>query len=1041
MSPRTAKLLQFASLGLVLQAGLVLGLNGADSVFLVRAGADKLPRIYLALPAIMLGYIPVYSALMSRWGVDRTVDATLGALAAGGTILWLALAHATGVDLPMCYAAKLWAALWYVGLYTLYWSLVDGYFDLFDAKRLFALLAAGSASGAIIGGLLVGPITARFGVPALFLGWAVLSVAAWPLAVMIRRRWTRLAGETETASDGGTLREAAEGTVAIFRSRYALVLTGVLFLTLIAAATCEFQYLGIFSAGRAEGAVATLLGHLTALANGFNLLVSLFLFSPLVARLGVRNVAFLQCAAYAAVFSWLLLDGGFPAAVAGFFAYQGLMTSVDFNNINLLFAGLPAERRPLIRTVIEGFGEPLAIAGAGLFLLLAAPHLAPEQISLVGVAVALAGMALVFALRVSYVAAIGANLRRDWLDLSRSCEPILRSATGADLDLAEARSAVAAPAEAGLALRLLRLNDPARGVRALLAFVRRAPAGSQLPVKLLLDEALARPDSADARAVQRWLDEYDTDPDAAFPDTELAGELGRHRLLSARRTSALLRLGGPEARGAAAVALWQSWRVPDNRSALLHIEELLGSDDEAAVLAGLHTLGWIGEERYAYLLRDYVGSPSPEVRRAALDALRTLAGPSSRVLLPEALAAVRTGRGPDRVFALEAVERIGDPASFPALLASAGTFTPAERRRTEQLILRLGQGGVPVLTEIVQNARLTGAGRSVALRALGKLALPQVQSLAVPLVESIARRCYFFLASRAALGAGAETGAEAGRAVLARIGREYPSLGLDLILETLAVAGRLPHHEAIAAGLRGGQSKDRGYAIEAVEQACRRSTFALLLPLLDGRPLDAQAAFARDRGMVRPQTESQVLIDILEHEFSLAAAAAAQALLASGGADERVLARLQAAPYPLLAETLLAVLARRDGTSRASPVDIARAFLASPDFAAFRYPQHAFLAPSIEAAAAGPGTVLCAPGQDLPGVWLVAAGTLQSGGRTLHPGQVGGAELLRGSRRALEGLAAGPEFAGWHVPAAALRRAAEVFPDLALALLERKLAA
>ena len=57
------------------------------------------------------------------------------------------------VPLPLCYAAKLWAALWYVGLYTLYWNFVDSYFNLADAKRVFSLLAAGSALGAIIGGL------------------------------------------------------------------------------------------------------------------------------------------------------------------------------------------------------------------------------------------------------------------------------------------------------------------------------------------------------------------------------------------------------------------------------------------------------------------------------------------------------------------------------------------------------------------------------------------------------------------------------------------------------------------------------------------------------------------------------------------------------------------------------------------------------------------------------------------------------------------------------------------------------------------------
>jgi len=1043
------KIAQLALVGLLLQAGLTMGMNGADSLFLVKAGADKLPRIYLAMPVIMLIYIPVYSALMTRWGLDRIFDATLALLVAGGAGLWFALGHAGASALPLAYAAKLYAAVWYVGLYTLYWNFIDGYFNLIDAKRLFALLAAGSALGAIAGGTLVGPVTAHFGVPALFLCWALLTAAAWPVALWARRRHPKL--EVEEAAE-----ETAPGwgeSLGILRrllhARYALVLALVLFFTLIAATTAEFQYLTIFSTGRDEAQLATLLGHLSAIVNVFNLGVSLLVFNQLVAKLGVRNVALLQSAAYAVVFSWLLLDGGFPAAVAGFFAYQGLMTSVDFNNANLLFAGLPADFGKQMRTIIEGICEPLATATAGFFLLLVAPRLTPEQISLAGVVVALVGLALVFVLRYDYVAAIGANLRRDWLDLSRSSEPLLRAATPGDLDLVEARAAAAGPEEAAIALRVLWLNAPLRGVRALLAFVRRAPAGSQIPVKLLLEEALARPDSADAREIQRWLDEYDSDHDAEFPDADLAGELGRHRLLSTRRTEALLRLGGPEARGAAAVALWQSWRVPENRQALHHVAELLAAGDERSTLAGVHTIGWIGEPRYAYLLRDYLRSASPRIRKTALNALRGLANPSSGVLLPEVLAVAAETTGEERLFALEAFERIGDASALPALLAGATGFTPAERRRTGQLILHLGQGSVPILIELAQNGRFVPAGRSVALRALGKLALPQMQLLATPLVEQSARRAYAVLASYVALTRGAEAPDEAGQAVLVRRSREYAAGTLELILETLAVAGRLPNFETLVAALGSGASKDRGYAIETVEQACDRATFALLLPLLDGRPIADQVAFAVGQGLVQVLPAATVLADILGNSYPLATAAAAQALLASGApeAKEQVLERLTLRPEALLSATVVALLGRAGRAEAAAgpltPPEVARAFIAAPAFSAYKYAHVEFLVPLTRQVTLAAGAVLCGRGAELPGVWLILAGRVaaDAGGAPLGPGAVAGAEALLGARVAARTLSAGTGIEALFVPAGVLRRATEIFPDLALALLAQKIAA
>jgi len=1035
-----AKIAHLALIGLLLQAGLTMGMNGADSIFLVQAGAAKLPRIYLAMPAIMLLYVPIYSALMSRWGLDRVFDATLGLLAAGGAALWLALKHDGGLALPFCYAAKLYAAVWYVGLYTLYWNFIDGYFDLHDAKRLFALLAAASALGAIVGGSLVGPITAHFGVPALFLGWGLCSAAAWPVARRTRRRWHKLESDAIEGEEAPALKEALGIVSLLLRTRYALVLTLVLFFTLIAATTCEFQYLGIFAAGSDEAHLATLLGRLSAMVNIFNLGISLFVFNKLVARIGVRNVALLQSAAYALVFSWLLLDGGFPAAVAGFFAYQGLMTSIDFNNGNLLFAGLPADKGKQMRTLIEGICEPLATAAAGLFLLIVAPRLSPEQISLAGVGVALAGLSLAFGLRHDYVSAIAANLRRGWLDLSRAPGPLLLAAAPTDLDLAEARSRAADPGEAATALRILWLNEPPRAVRALLAFLGRASAGAQAAVKPLLDQILALRGSSAAHEIERWLSEREDAPAA-----ELSGAWG-----PTGQAEALLPASEPEAHGAAALALWRSWRVPDNRQALHQVEQLLAAGDERTVLAGLRTLGQIGVPRYAYLLRDYLRSPSPPVRQAALAAVRALADPSSRVLLPEILDALVKTTGEERLCALEAFERIGDATALPALLAIVDGFTPAERRRTLQLTVRLGLGSVPLLVEIAQQQRFISAGRSVALRALGQLALPQMQLLATPLVEQAARRAYTVLSIYLVLtqdGRGPAT--EAGHAVLIRRCREYSAGKVEFILETLAVAGRLPNFEALLAALSSGQSKDHGYAIEAVEQACSRATFALLAPLLDGRPIAAQVAFGRAQGIAREPDARQVLIDTLESGYPLATAAAAQALLAAGDAEgrERVLAQLVQKPAPLLAETLLGFLERRSGPAdRAGPLtpaEVAFALISAQDFSVYLYSHFEFLTPRVRQVAVPRGAVLCGRGGELPGAWLILAGAVRAGDRTapLGAGAVAGVEALRGARRAADTLTAATDLAALFLPAAVLRRCAEIFPELALALLGQKLAA
>jgi hypothetical protein len=1027
---------RFALLGLLIQAGLAFGTSAADSLFLVRVGAEKLSHIYILTPVLMLFYIPAYSALLARWGLDRVFDCTLALLVAGGLTLWLLCAHfANGEPIALCYAVKLYAGLWYIGLYTLFWNFIDGYFGLTDAKRLFALFAAGSATGGIIGGSLVAPISAHFGVGALFLAWAVCAALTWPVVVITRRHTRKLeSDEPEAAAGAPALAEAAAAARRIAGSRYAIVLTAVLFLTLFNATICEYQYMGIFAAGLDEASLAALFGHLTAMVNVVNLALTLLVLNRLVARIGVRNVALIQPVAYAVVFAWLLLDGSYPAAIAGFLAFHGLMTAIDFNNVNLLFTGLPAAGRKQIRTVIEGLCEPLATASAGFFLLFAASRLSPEQLSISGIVVSLACLALVFVLRHDYLNAIAANLRRAWLDFSRPAAPLLSRATPADLALAEARTLLPDPDLAAFALRILWLNDPARLTRALTPFLHSASPATRRAAFPLIDEILAQPASESSQEIRRWLD---TRPPASEP--ELSAQLGRNGLLPADAATILTESGQPTARAAGALVLWRSWRVGDSHSALRQIEALLASSDEASLLAGLRALGQLREPRYAYQLRDHLRSLNPIVRGEALAALATLADSNSRVLLPELLATFPGGSATERQLALEAFAHIGDSGYLAALLAGAGTFTPGERRQTERIIAGLGARAVPTLIAVAQNSAYTVTARSVALRALGKLALPQLQILAGPLIELTTVNAYVVLNDSLVLDAGA---AEPGQAVLRRVYRDYPRLVLSIVLETLAVAGRLPSFESVLAGLESSEAKDRGYAIESVEQACGREIFALLLPLIDGRPVEAQVAFGRARGLIPEITASSVLEKALRSDFPLEAAAAAQArhALDPDGAAEPLLAKLRALPRPLLRETVLTLFARRAGRgSRATaltPIEAVHALLGLAPFSGALFTHLEFMAPHLQLITPATGTLLCQRGEPLPGIWLVRAGAIiTDGSHSFRSGTIAGIGAIHGQPVAAVPFTAGPGLEALFLPTAIIHRCIETFPELGLSLL------
>ena len=173
-------------------------------------------------------------------------------------------------------------------------------------------------------------------------------------------------------------------------------------------------------------------------------------------------------------------------------------------------------------------------------------------------------------------------------------------------------------------------------------------------------------------------------------------------------------------------------------------------------------------------------------------------------------------------------------------------------------------------------------------------------------------------------------------------------------------------------------------------------------------------------------------------------------------------------PEPLLSATVVAYLGRAGRPQREggplTPVEVARAFIAAPELSAYKYAHFEFLVPLAQQVALAAGAVLCGRGAELPGAWLILDGRVSAddraapfgqgsgrrgsaagageGAAALGPGAIAGVEALLGAHAATRALTAEDRRSRrCSCPAGVLRRATEIFPDLALALLAQKIAA
>jgi hypothetical protein len=1028
-----SSVLRFALLGICLQAGLAIGISCADALFLVEVGSANLPIVYLLLPVVMLVYTPIYSYLIGRCGIDRVFDLTLMTLAVGSGAFFIILSlfsNGSDLDAPawIFYGVKLYTWLWYIALYSLFWNFTDSYFNIQDGKRLFPIFSSGTALGTSLGGGIVTLFAQVLSTRYLFLIWTAIALLTFPVLYSIKRRLQRLDDDPDdTSTPEGFWQQNRKVVSIIAKSRYILVLTAIFFVMLIITTLNEYLYLNIFEAhGNAEQ-LASLIGLLFLLTNLFNIGVNLFLFNRLVLSLGVRNVALIQPIAYLITFLLFSLQGGYPAALFGFFAYHGILTSIEYNNQNFLFNAIPATVKQQVRTFIEGLCEPMATVVIGGFLLLFSQSLSPAALSSIGLGIVTLFWVLVLIVRQDYRQAMITILRQGWLDFSQARHSTLALSPDNMGQLIQEIDHMPLPAVKS-ALMLLWQNDRLLAVQTLLDYLRTLPHDQWGTMKPIFTLMLGSQDYEIVRILYKWLDRQGI----SLPPS-LLEELGYHNLISAKTARSLLDADDADLRGAAIVVSLNDWSLQARSDALQHLDRML-QGSVAEQVAALRAVGRSRQTRYTNLLLPYITHREPAIRREALDALRYLADPESSRLLHPLLQAIAAGTTEERQFAMESLIRISDSSCVAPLLTLSPQLTPVEKRQAEDVILHIGLKAVPAAIALLQDTTQSYDARSMAARTLSRLAFAQFDALFPPLITAEIEQANQYLHNQTILQATGDR--RPGTRVLIQIYQSRCERAVGFILELLTLGGRLPDFELLRASLQSNNPKERGNAIETIEQGVSRSIFQALLPLIAPK---AQ----RDRPEPTHRSAAAVVADATASAYGLEVAAAGQILWEQGDPDDHLRHLLRDAPPGIGQDTVMALLLR----SSSHPSTLSHALngveriaqLATGwFFSALNIREIEFMAQAATEVRYDTPTVLYQTGEPADCFYFILEGTihLDQGDRTRS--QWAGEDCLYGYPHRTQ-TAKTTQLHALIFSATHVLRAAETYPSIAIKLLETKL--
>lgn len=752
------------------------------------------------------------------------------------------------------YALKLVGFFLFAVLMTCYWTFIDQYHHLQDAKRLYSLFSSTIFLGAASTGLLMQSGLLDLEHLMIVIVTLLLFTRYWVGQIAHRMpvvAHEEIEAERDPASEESFLSFFFR---SIISSRFTLLLMTSNFLIYLLLVITEYNYLSTFESyfstdpqsqlGEGTEAGLTLfLGKWLATVSTANLVFGLFLYSRLIRRFGISILLLITPILLTLSFTGWMISSYILFPLLGFFVVEGTLYVIDDNNFNLLLTAVPAKLKYKIRVIIESFFEPLGMLLSSLLL-----SFFQEQSKLLGLCLALGALFIACLLSANYLKALFFNLSANSINFHKTARAWVRELTGKQRRNAASRL-----------MGLVKMGDRDAQLfacEALLTFedmtltkqlLHATPLlSNQTKIALLslFDRTSMRRDPLLLDCLLGWMQQQP----APILESSILFYLAKRGWLPFRLVSNDLESADLLRRGAAIVSLLQSPVSTDDSHALAlsHFNRLIQASEPHQLSLGLSLMAIEGIPCDLNLLLTSLSHPSLAVARMAAHTLSQLNLDDATPHVPHLITLLpQLQDGEVRLHCLQALMHLKSPHLIRDLITASLHFRPGERRLVEEILIQMGPSIVPILLSIVEDATLPNRSRLLAGRVLGNQVPTQLREhLSSILVIEIERASFYLfhhytLASlhphwdlhliEEALLAGYDT-------------------VIDFIVQLLGVAGEIEDETLLSRSLKSPHAKIRSQVVEMLERTCEPALFRLLRPLIEDLPSTERIKHALNAG-------------------------------------------------------------------------------------------------------------------------------------------------------------------------------------------------
>lgn len=820
-----SKILLFAFLGFCWSIASSTGVALSDALLLEHVGSHSLSYVFAFTAVGMFLTSGFLMYLYNRFEIDKIfAGAFITGIVFNCTIFALII---SGVSHPALWILfKVFGYFFQVGFLSLFFTYLDQFFEMQNAKTVFGMLYSPIFLGMAVSGAVLALSSTKLGT----FGILCLVICALCVALFLLKL---IPSKVEKIPDDyqefTVIKTGKKDLIrAIFTSRFTLLfLLAGLALHAILVIT-EFQYMSGLEQtflGQGPEKLTEFLGRLYFYGSLVNILFGLFFYGRIVKKVGLNNVILIVPLFFTALFSFWQSSSHIFLPILGFIAVEGVLNLLEDNNFNLLLNAVPLKLKNKIRVTCESILEPLGMLISAL-LLMAFQHHSKK----LGLYIALIFLGITLLMRLHYTKGIFDNLIAHLIPFQKRDDLFKSRVTKKDFiqnhSLFLSQFSELKPLEQSFVLQLaLRFNDSAF-LEKLFKKVTKMSADIKLKALELLEDY---PRNITVRYLpyfQFWMKQHPS------LETEFFFHLAKMKLLDASIAQKHLDHPNTKIKGACLLALRQKLpRSYESKQARKTLYELLISPDEDKNAIAIQILKYHPLKDFKSKVFDLFPSASFDLKKQILKTLGYLLEAHDTQY-----ASVLMGFLKDDTYQafrhelLDALSKVADPFCIKELLIQSYSFSRSEKATLVDIISKMGNEVIPEIESIFQNSHLPEQIRLLAARLLSKLAPRHLKFYYHKIVKNEIERAFFYYYH---LHTDFQNLSKQNALQLKEALQNSFDTSFGFIVETLALIHRFENTEHLVHSLRSKHPKTYGHAFETLDKMCSWKLYRLIEPIVE----------------------------------------------------------------------------------------------------------------------------------------------------------------------------------------------------------------